>query len=219
MPVFSRRARLGRLMAQTYAQYDENGERRQFSHAERTCYERVRCFLPFRCHCYFPTRTTGWSSTLLLPGPQIFEKDRKTNNQEIKEKIFSGVLRKVFFCSQAQESYETALRKLGKCSKNSALWDSMSFDLSSTYFIVAQLMQENPPLSEMDVEQVRMLFMTALHLIILGDKRILRTSIPGGNQCVGLKDLMVGLRNLNNFQWTRRISLTDSQILSTVLCR
>ena len=65
---------------------------------------------------------------------------------------------------QASESYQGALRLLAKRAKCAEIWDSISWELSSTYFNMATLMQDYAPLAVLAQEQV-------LRLLIFNQER------------------------------------------------
>ena len=56
---------------------------------------------------------------------------------------------------QATDYYQRALGRLGQSKRSPALWESVAWELSSTHFAVATLLQDHPPLSSVAQEQVR----------------------------------------------------------------
>ena len=59
--------------------------------------------------------------------------------------------------SQAIDYYNKALGKIEQRRRNKPVWDSISWELSTTHFTMATLLQDHPPLSRMAQEQVCML--------------------------------------------------------------
>lgn len=55
---------------------------------------------------------------------------------------------------QAVDYYLKALRSLGTRDTHSAVWDSVNWELSTTYFTMATLQQDYAPLSRKAQEQV-----------------------------------------------------------------
>ena len=55
---------------------------------------------------------------------------------------------------QAQDSYKEALKLLGDRSNQSDIWDSVCWELSTTYFTMATMLQDYAPLSTKAQEQV-----------------------------------------------------------------
>ncbi|XP_038070615.1 erythroid differentiation-related factor 1-like [Patiria miniata] len=74
---------------------------------------------------------------------------------------------------KAIDYYQRALRQLGQRKKNPYLWESVTWELSSTYFAMATILQDHPPLSSMAQEQVEKdiigLMNNALHLCEVED--------------------------------------------------
>lgn len=57
--------------------------------------------------------------------------------------------------AQAVDYYLKALRSLGTRDRHPAVWDSVNWELSTTYFTMATLQQDYAPLSRKAQEQVR----------------------------------------------------------------
>lgn len=60
----------------------------------------------------------------------------------------------IFYNLQAIDYYLKALRSLGKREMHPAVWDSVNWELSTTYFTMATLQQDYAPLSRKAQEQV-----------------------------------------------------------------
>lgn len=59
--------------------------------------------------------------------------------------------------AQAVDYYLRALRSLGTRDRHPAVWDSVNWELSTTYFTTATLQQDYAPLSRKAQEQVSVL--------------------------------------------------------------
>ncbi|XP_072028508.1 erythroid differentiation-related factor 1-like [Amphiura filiformis] len=66
------------------------------------------------------------------------------------------------YYNQATDYYHKALCKIEQRRKHKALWDSVSWELSTTYFTMATLLQDHPPLSRMAHEQVEKVVLEAM---------------------------------------------------------
>ncbi|XP_022080799.1 erythroid differentiation-related factor 1-like [Acanthaster planci] len=59
-----------------------------------------------------------------------------------------------YYYNKAVDYYQRALTRLGQRKKNPSLWESVTWELSSTYFAMATILQDHPPLSSMAQEQI-----------------------------------------------------------------
>lgn len=77
-------------------------------------------------------------------------------NQQDSSIPFSLILKSAILCLplQAIDYYLRAMRLLGGREGHLAVWDSVNWELSTTYFTLATLLQDFAPLSRKAQEQV-----------------------------------------------------------------